>query len=88
MTASTKTDRAALSLVRREPVEICPLAGYEAYSQFTPELKEFIDRVVVPILVKKFLAADEGIEGLANSSKSAANSVSNTDYSARGKAKP
>jgi hypothetical protein len=64
------------------------VTGHEKYSQLTPELKEFIDRVIAPILVKKLLVADEGIERLANPAKSAANSVSNTDYSAPGKAKP
>jgi hypothetical protein len=88
MIASTKIDRAALSVFRREPVQICPVTGHEKYSQLTPELKEFIDRVIVPILVKKFLAADEEIERLADPVKSAADSVSNTNYSAPGKAKP
>jgi hypothetical protein len=50
-----------------------PKAGEE--SPLTPEMKEFIDSVVVPILVKEYLAESqlaEGEESMAKSSRSTA----------------
>jgi len=37
----------------------------EAESPLTPELKQFIDRVIVPILVKRFLAEHTAEDKLA-----------------------
>jgi hypothetical protein len=42
----------ALKLIPNERPVKCPL---------TPELKDFIDRVIVPILVKEYLAAEKGV---------------------------
>lgn len=47
-------------------------------SPLTPELKDFIDRVVVPILVKEYLAVTDFENELAKSDSDAANSVSRT----------
>jgi hypothetical protein len=72
----------------RQIVIHCPVTRQEDYSQLTPELKEFIDRLVVPILVKKYMEAAEGAEGLADPAKFAAHSVCDTGYPAPGKAMP
>ena len=37
-----------------------------AQSPLTPELREFIDRVIVPILVKQYLAAESSEKGTAD----------------------
>jgi hypothetical protein len=49
-----------------------------AESSLTPELKEFIDHTIVPILVRQYLAEEQAALKLANELPSAANSVSNT----------
>jgi hypothetical protein len=85
MTASAKLGRVALSLVQREPANVFGVTGQERYSQLTPELKEFIDRAIVPILVKKYLVEGEGTEKLADAPGSTANSVSKPDRVAAGK---
>jgi hypothetical protein len=47
-------------------------------SPLTPELKEFIDRAVVPVLVKQYLAITEGENDLAGRASNAAHSLSST----------
>ena len=46
-------------------------------SPLTPELKDFIDRVIAPILVKQYLALDREND-LAERDSNAAHSVSST----------
>lgn len=46
-------------------------------SPLTPELKDFIDRVIAPILVKQYLALDREND-LAEQDSDAAHSVSST----------
>ncbi len=87
MTAPAKLERAALSVAQREPARVCRVTGHANYSQLTPELKEFIDQAIVPILVKKYLVEGEGIEKLADVPGSAANSDSKPDRTAAGKAR-
>jgi hypothetical protein len=86
MTAPTKLDRAALSVAQREPARVCRVTGHANYSHLTPELKEVIDRTIVPILVKKYLVEVNGIEKLADVAGSPANSDSKPDGAA-GKAR-
>jgi hypothetical protein len=88
MTVPTKTDIATPSTGNRGTARTCPVTRQKDHSQLTPELKEFIDRLVVPILVKKYIEAAEGAEGLADPAKFAAHSVCDTGYSAPGKAMP
>ena len=88
MIGPTKIDAAALSVGNRGTARIRPVTRQKDYSQLTPELQEFIDRVVVPILVKKYLDAAEGSERLADPAKSTADSVCHMGNSAPGKAKP
>jgi len=47
-------------------------------SPLTPELKEFIDRAIVPVLVKQYLAVTEGEDNLADDAPDAAHFVSST----------
>jgi len=47
-------------------------------SPLTSELKDFIDRVIVPILVKEYLAANEVENGLAEAGSGTANFGSST----------
>lgn len=47
-------------------------------SPMTPELRDFIDRVIVPILVKEYLVVTEGENDLADDAPGAAHSVSGT----------
>jgi hypothetical protein len=47
-------------------------------SPLTPELKEFIDRAIVPILVKEYLAVTNLENGLAEKDADAAHFVSST----------
>jgi len=56
----------------RKPVEI------------DPDLKGFIDRVIVPILVKEYLEMAEGETGLAREDSDEANFVSSTAAPAPG----
>jgi hypothetical protein len=46
----------------------------QAEPVLTPELKEFIDRVIVPILVKRFLAEQDAQDRLAGESPNVAES--------------
>ena len=63
----SKRQSAALSShvqsTRRQPAEPSPL---------TPELKDFIDRVIVPILVKEYLAVSDPENQLAKHDSDAA----------------
>lgn len=54
-------------------------------SPLTPELKEFIDRVIVPILVKEYLAETAGANQLAERGADMSKSVSSTAAPTRGK---
>lgn len=47
-------------------------------SPLTPALKEFIDRAIVPVLLKQYLAVAEGENDLAGDALVAAHSVSST----------
>lgn len=47
-------------------------------SPLTPELKDFIDRVIVPILVKEYLAVNNLENDLAEKDSDAAHFVSST----------
>jgi hypothetical protein len=47
-------------------------------SPLTPELKEFIDRAIVPALVKQYLAETDEQNKFAKSSSDAANFVGHT----------
>lgn len=47
-------------------------------SPLTPELKEFIDRAIVPILVKEYLAVTSIENGLAKKDSDAAHFLSST----------
>ena len=49
-----------LRVVQLEPKRKAP-----AESPLTPELKEFIDNAIVPILVKQYLAEDDKMNELA-----------------------
>jgi len=49
-----------------------------AESPLTPDLKEFIDRAIVPILVKQFLAEQEAADELAERGGVVAKSPRNT----------
>jgi hypothetical protein len=49
-----------------------------AGSPLTPELKEFIDRVIVPILVKQYLAEEGGVPELAERVGGVAKSTAST----------
>ncbi len=58
---------------RKKPVEI------------DPDLKEFIDHVIVPILVKEYMELVDAENVLANEDSDAAHSVSSTAAPAPGK---
>lgn len=65
---------------KRKPAEESPL---------TPELKDFIDRAIVPILVKQYLAEMDKDEKLARGTSGGAHSVSSTAaFQFSGDAKP
>jgi hypothetical protein len=49
-----------------------------AGSPLTPELKDFIDRVIVPILVKQYLAEEADAAQLAKKGRKVAQSSRNT----------
>jgi hypothetical protein len=53
-------------------------------SPLTPELKEFIDRAIVPALVKQYLAEADSENELAKPSAHMAKSVSKTAVRLRG----
>ena len=50
----------------------------EPPSRLTPQMKEFIDLVIVPILVKEYLSTTESENDLAGDAPDAAHSVSST----------
>ena len=54
-------------------------------SPLTPELRDFIDRAIVPILVKEYLAAMEIEKELAVKPRRAAHSQRNTAATLRGR---
>jgi len=60
-----------------------------AESPLTPELKEFIDRAIVPIMVKQYLAELDAAEKLAERSRVVSESSRNTAaFQFSGDAKP
>ena len=64
---------------KRKPAKESPL---------TPELKDFIDRAIVPILVKQYLAEIEKNDGLAQGVSGGAHSLSSTAAPRLGKVRP
>jgi len=50
--------------------EVVQFDGSEGQPEtpLTPELKQFIDRVIVPILIERYLAKADATEDLANDS--------------------
>jgi hypothetical protein len=66
-------------VVKLEPKERTPAVQCRRrQSPLNPELKEFIDRVIVPILVKEYLAITDAENGLAEKDSDAAHSVRST----------
>lgn len=53
-------------------------AGVSKASPLTPALKDFIDRAIVPVLVKRYLALADGENELAERASDEGNSVSYT----------
>lgn len=69
-------------------VAIAQRESTEEESPLTPELRDFVDRVIVPILVKEYLAVSEGENDLADDASSAAHSLSRTAVPRPRKMKP
>jgi hypothetical protein len=66
-------------VVKLEPKERTPAVQCRRrQSPLNPELKEFIDRAIVPILVKEYLAVTNLENGLAEKDADAAHFVSST----------
>ena len=56
----------------------CVRAGVSKASPLTPALKDFIDRAIVPVLVKRYLALADRENELAERASDEGNSVSYT----------
>lgn len=56
----------------------CVRAGVSKASPLTPALKDFIDRAIVPVLVKRYLALADREDELAERASDEGNSVSYT----------